>query len=93
VAGRDPVLGDHNDHFTLVAIRRVLIDVMWVREPDTVAANWARSRRNYITATSHLSLKTESILPTLGDPMVMDRLVMGVAILMVGTSQHFHHLV
>jgi hypothetical protein len=62
MAGRDSVLGDPNDHFTLVAIRRVLIDVMWSREPDTVAENWARSRRDYMTAISHLSLRTESIL-------------------------------
>jgi hypothetical protein len=47
VVGRDPVLGDYNDHFTLVAIRRVLLDVMWARAPDTVAGNWARSRRDY----------------------------------------------
>lgn len=86
VAGRNPVLGDHNDHFTLVAIRRVLIDVMWSREPDTVAGNWARSRRDYMTATSHLSLRTESILPELGNPTVADRLGMGVAILTVVTS-------
>ena len=31
VTERDPVLGDCNDHFTLVAIRRVLLDVMWAR--------------------------------------------------------------
>ena len=86
MAGRDPVLGDHNNHFTLVAILQVLINVMWAREPDMVAANWARSRRDYITATSHLSLRTESILSTLGNPTVTDRLGMGVAILTVVTS-------
>ena len=86
VVGRDPVLGDYNDHFTLVAIRRVLLDVMWAREPDTVAGNWARSRRNYLTAVSHLSLRTESLLPLLGNPTMTDRLGMGVAILTVVTS-------
>ena len=39
VTGRDPVLGDQNDHFTLVAIHRVLLVVMWARELDTVAGN------------------------------------------------------
>ena len=86
VTGRDPVLGDYNDHFTLVAIRRVLLDVMWAREPDTVAGNWARSRRDYVTAVSHLSLRTESLLPALGNPTVNDRLGLGVAILTVVTS-------
>ena len=70
VTGRDPVLGDYNDHFTLVAIRRVLLDVMWAREPDTLAGNWARSRRDYVTAVSHLSLCTESLLPALGNPLL-----------------------
>jgi hypothetical protein len=86
VTGRDPVLGDHNDHFTLVAIRQVLLDVMWAREPDTVAGNWARARRDYITAVNHLSLRTELLLPVFGNPTVTDRMGMGVAILTVVTS-------
>ncbi len=80
------MLGDHNDHFTLVAIRRVLLDVMWAREPDTVAGNWAQGRRDYLTAVTHLSLRTESLLLLLGNPTVTDRLGMGVAILTVVTS-------
>jgi hypothetical protein len=86
VAGRDPVLGNHNDHFTLVSIQRVLIAVMWAREPDTVAGNWARSKRDYVMATNHLSLRTQSLLPVLGNPKVGDKLGMGVAILTVVTS-------
>ena len=66
VTGWDPVLGDHNDHFTLVAIHQVLLDVMWARELDTVAGNWARAKRDYITAVKHLSLKTESGVATPG---------------------------
>jgi hypothetical protein len=85
VTGRDPVLGDHNDHFNLVAIHRVLLDVMWAREPDTVAGNWARAKKDYITAVSHLSLRTKSLLLVLGNPMVTDRVGMGVAILTVVT--------
>ena len=61
------MLGDHNDHFTLVAIRRVLLDVMWARELDTVTGNWARAKRDYITAVNHLSLRTELLLPVLGN--------------------------
>jgi hypothetical protein len=38
-----------------------------------------------MTATSHLSLRTESILPELGNRTVTDRLGMGVAILTVVT--------
>jgi hypothetical protein len=39
VAGRDPDFSNDWDEFTLTAIRRVLLDVMWAREPDTVASN------------------------------------------------------
>jgi hypothetical protein len=86
ITGRDPVMGNHNNHFTLVAIRRVLLDVFWAREPDTVAGNWARSRRDYLMAVNHLSLRTESLLLILGNPTVSDRLGMGVAIVTVVTS-------
>jgi hypothetical protein len=85
VTGQDPVLGNHNDHFTLVAIGRVSLYVMWAREPDTVAGNWARSTRDYITAVNHLSLRTELLLPVLGNPTVTDRVGIGVAILTVFT--------
>jgi hypothetical protein len=70
VIGRYPVLGSHNDHFMLVAIWRVLLDVMWAREPNTVAGNWARSRRDYLMAVNHLRLRTESLLLVLGNPTV-----------------------
>ena len=39
-----------------------------------------------MTAINHLSLRTESLLPVLGNPMVTDRVGMGVAILTVVTS-------
>ncbi len=81
VTGRDPLLGDHNDHFTLVTIRRVLLDVMWAREPDTVAGNWARAKRDYITAVNHLSLRTGCC-----SRCWATRVGMGVAILTVVTS-------
>jgi hypothetical protein len=41
VVGRDPDESNQKDEFTLTAIRRVLLDVMWAREPDTVASNWS----------------------------------------------------
>jgi hypothetical protein len=75
----------HNNHFTLVAIRHILTDVMWARELDTVAGNWARSRRDYVTATTHLSLRTQLLLTVLGNPTVANRLGMGVAIITVVT--------
>ena len=57
--------------------------MMWAREPDTVAGNWARARRDYQTAISHLSLRTGSLLPLLGNSAMTDSLGMRVAILTV----------
>jgi hypothetical protein len=59
---------------------------MWGREPNTVAGNWAKSRRDCLMAVNHLSLRTESLLPVLGNSTVSDRLGMGVAILTMVTS-------
>ncbi len=65
VTGRDPVSGSDRDDFTLVAIRRVLLDAMWAREPDTVASNWSRSKRDYHMAVDNLSIDYKTILPAL----------------------------
>jgi hypothetical protein len=81
VVGRDPDDTDARDEFTLTAIRRVLLDVMWAREPDTVASNWSRSRREFDMAVSNLSLNYHTLLPVLGkNPLVGDRVGLGVAL-------------
>ena len=72
VVGRDPVVTDGRDEFTLTAIRRVLLDVMWAREPDTVSSNWSRSRKDYNMTVDNLSLDYRAILPVLGNPRVGD---------------------
>ena len=73
VVGCDPVITDGRDEFTLTAIRRVLLDVMWAQEPDTVASNRSRSKRDYnMTAVDNLSLDYHTILPILGNPTVGD---------------------
>jgi hypothetical protein len=78
VVGQDPDETDARDEFTLTAIRRVLLDVMWAREPDTVASNWSRSRRDFDMAVTNLSLNYHTLLPVLGNPRVGDRVGMGV---------------
>ena len=86
VVGRDPDDTDARDEFTLTAIRRVLLDVMWAREPDTVASNWSRSRRDFDMAVTNLSLNYHTLLPVLGNPRVGDRVGMGVALTTVLAS-------
>jgi hypothetical protein len=72
LVGRDPVATDGRDEYTLTAIRRVLLDVMWACEPDTVTSNWSRLRRDYTMAVENLSLDYRTILPVLGNPGVRD---------------------
>ena len=86
VSGRDPEFGNHKDLFTLTTIRRVSLDVMWAREPGTVAGNWARARADYSMVSNHLSLEAGTLLPCLGNPKLEDRVGMVVALAMVCTS-------
>jgi hypothetical protein len=80
VVGRDPDSTNKRDEFTLTAIRRVLLDVMWAREPNTVALSWSRTKRDFDMALNHLSLNHHTILPVLGNPMVEDCIGLGVAL-------------
>jgi hypothetical protein len=41
VVGRDLDGTNERDEFMLTAIGRVLLDVMWAWEPNTVASNWS----------------------------------------------------
>ncbi len=41
VVSRDPDESNQRDEFMLTAIRRVLLDVIWARELNTVASNWS----------------------------------------------------
>ena len=84
--GRDPVKGNNRDEFTLVAICWVLLDTMWAREPDTVASNWSRSKRDYDMAVNNLSLDYKTILPVLGNLAVGDRVGLGIALTTVLAS-------
>ena len=86
VVGIDPDPSNGRDELTLTAIRRVLLDVMWAREPGTVASNWGRSKRDFAMAVEHLSIDPRTILPALGNPIVIDRVGLGVALTTVLAS-------
>jgi hypothetical protein len=72
VVGRDPDDASERDEFTLTAIRRVLLDVMWAQEPETVASNWSQFKRDFDMAVGHLSIDYCTILPVLGNWVVED---------------------
>jgi hypothetical protein len=57
-------------------IRRAQLDVMWTREPHTVATNWARAKADYDMTMHQLSVLPESLLPQLGLAEVRDRVGM-----------------
>ena len=72
------------DQFTLIAIRRVMLDAFWSREPSTVGANWRRARADYLSTTNMLSIK--DFLPVLGWAIVEDRVGLASALMTIITS-------
>ncbi len=83
------MFGNYRDQFTLTSIRRVQLDVMWVRESHTVATNWARAKADYGMAMRQLSVLPERLLPRLGSEEVRDRVGMSEALVTVATSLRY----
>ncbi len=88
VCGRQPEFKNKRDQFTLTAICRAQLDVMWSREPHTVATNWARAKADYDMTMRHLSVLPECLLPQLGLVGVRDQVGMGEALTTLVTSLH-----
>jgi hypothetical protein len=87
VCRKQPVFRNHRDQFTLTSIHWVQLDVMWAREPHTVATNWARAKADYEMSMRHLSILLEQLLPRLGSEGVRDRVGMAEALVtMLATS-------
>ncbi len=86
MVGRDPDITDERDKFTLTAIRRVILGVMWARELNTVASNWSQSKRDFNMVVSNSSLNYRTILPMLGNPTVEDQVRLDVALTIVLAS-------
>jgi hypothetical protein len=88
VCRREPEFKNKCDQFTLTTIRRAQLDVMWAREPHTVATNWARAKAGYDVTMCHLSVLPEYLLPQLGSAEVWDRVGMAEALTTLVTSLH-----
>ena len=86
VCGRDLLLGNHRDQFTLTSIHQVQLNIMWAREPHTVATFCARAKADYAKAMRQLSILPERLLPQLGSAEVEDRVGMLEALVMLATS-------
>jgi len=77
VCGRQPEFKNKRDQFTLTAIWRAQLDVMWARELHTMATNWVRAKADYYMTMRHLvSVLLESLLPQLGSTEVRDQVGM-----------------
>jgi hypothetical protein len=80
VCGRHPVFMNKKDQYTLTCIRRVQLDVMWAREPHTVASNWARVKADYQMVVGNISVLLKTPLPCLGCAEVKDRVGIAAAL-------------
>jgi hypothetical protein len=86
VRGREPEFKNKCNQFTLTTICRAQLDVMWAREPHTVATNWARAKVDYDMTMGHLSVLPEYLLPQLGSAKVRDRVRMAEALTTLVTT-------
>lgn len=78
--GRNPVANSYQDDMVLCCIRRVTLDSLWGREPNTVMAT-ERGIRQMLEQWKRVGLKPD--LPLLGPYPVEDSFGMRVAIAMV----------
>jgi hypothetical protein len=86
VCGRQQAFMNRWDQYTLTCIRRVQLDLMWAREPQTVASNWPKAKADYQMVVNSLSVLPETLLPQLGCPELKDGVGMMAAIATLATS-------
>ena len=54
---RDPTHGNAKDNYTLICIRRPILDAFWSRDTSTVLGNFRRLRRDYFEYVKELSIR------------------------------------
>ena len=54
---RDPIHGNARDNYTLLCIRRKILDAFWSRETSTVSGNFRRLRRDYFDSVEALIIR------------------------------------
>ena len=81
---RDVCWNSDKDVRTLRYIRRVSLDVMWSRTKGTVRSTFNRMRKDCTEANDVLSVG--QIFPRMGNPEMVDKDGMGLAIIMLHAS-------
>ena len=84
--GFDPSPRNPKDQYTLLVIRRALLDAFWSRERSTVIGNLSRLILDYRSGMSVLSI-ARCPLPVLRSNKVVDRVGMGPSLLMLHASR------
>ncbi|KAL7468881.1 hypothetical protein ACHAXS_009127 [Conticribra weissflogii] len=84
VAKRDPIWEDKKDNYTLLCIRRAILDAFWSRETSTVSANLKRLTLDYEASRPLFSVADP--LPWLGNGKLEDRVGMTAALYTLQSS-------
>ena len=82
---RDPMHGNYKDNYTLLCIRRAILDDFWSQETSTVLENFRRLIRDYFDSTEALSIRRP--VPIIGTDKVRDRVGIGCVIQNMYSSQ------
>ena len=53
---RDPIHGNYKDNYTLLCIKREILDAFWSRETSKVSGNFRILRREYFDSAEALSI-------------------------------------
>ena len=75
---RDPINGNSKYNYTLLCIRRAILNAFWSRETSTILGNFRRLRRDYFDSADALRIRRP--VPIIGTDKVRDRVVMESAI-------------
>ena len=75
---RDPRHGNFKDNYTLLCIRRSILDTFWSQETSTFLVKLRRLRRDYFDSAKALSIRRP--VPIIGTNKVRDIVGMGCAI-------------
>ena len=60
---RDPIYGNTRDNYTLLCIRRAILDAFWSLENSTVLGNFRRIRRDYFDSVEALIIRRPPLAP------------------------------
>ena len=75
---REPIHGNSKDNYTLICIRRAILNAFWSQETSKVSGNCRRLRREYFDSAEALSIRRP--VPIIGTVKVRDTVGMGCAI-------------